>query len=506
MVNSIRCVRLFALLLAPCLIVPMLHAPGFAQDFDFTVSPEEVPCCDESGIQAIVWHGNETRMSIRRLAAYCAPVLWFSPDEPLLNGTEGRDIMLPEAFPFDETAESPVVYYRIRTILRDPGQKGQVYTPGSEDKNDSEIDLRLVAGIDLDFFFYYRSEAGLGGHQHDVESAEFQLFVWRRENCDDCRYSLVVSKVTGKAHGLSWYDNTLGIDEYTNFPMHILVEEGKHASCTDKNGDGYFTPGYDVNRRVNDAWAVRDVIRGGALFTAGFEAWMAKVRRPEYRVFPPLPEDSPLREEYSENGVYAPDNAIYELRPFPHIDEAPPDLYRFFADKGDPHWPDIHNSTTLDDFKRWTDTENFVKSLSFNLYADGDLGFSVVLPLFIIKNFEDPMAGGYLLNRLIAKDEKLRDFSWMLLYTKSASRWMDGYFSAGVEWDEYDLPNGEGTDRRTDFVLESGIKFRASLSHSPFKFMTKLTDFWGIRFGAKTKGFFDVERITYVVEFGGGTW
>ena len=36
--------------------------------------------------------------------------------------------------------------------------------------------------------------------------------------------------------------------------------------------------------------------------------------------------------------------------------------------------------------------------------------------------------------------------------------------------------------------------------------MTKLTDFWGIRFGIKNKGFFDVENITYVIEFGGGTW
>jgi hypothetical protein len=310
------------------------------------------------------------------------------------------------------------------------------------------------------------------------------------------------------AHGLSWYDNTLGVDESTNFPMHILVEEGKHASCTDKNGDGYFTPGYDVNRRVNDAWAVRDVIRGGALFTGGFEAWMAKVRRPEHRVFPPLPEDSPLREQYSENGVYSPENAIYELRPFPHIDVVPEDLYRFFADKGDPEWPTINASTTFEEFKRWTDTENFVKSLSLNLYADGELGLSLVFPLFIVKNFEDPMAGGYLLNRIIVKDKQFRDFSWMLLYTKSASRWIDGYFSAGVEWDKYDIPNVTPamTDMKTDFVLETGIKFRALLSHTPLKFMTTLTDFWGIRFGIKNKGFWDVNNITYVVEIGAGTW
>ncbi|MCK5452761.1 MAG: hypothetical protein KAJ16_00285, partial [Calditrichia bacterium] len=270
----------------------------------------------------------------------------------------------------------------------------------------------------------------------------------------------------------------------------------------------YYTPGYDVNRRVNDAWAVRDVIRGGALFTGGFEAWMAKVRRPEHRVFPPLPEDSPLREKYTEAGVYSPDNAIYTLRPFPHINQAPSDLYRFFADKGDPVWPAITVETSLEQFKRWSDSENFVKSLSISLYADGDLGLSFVFPLFIVKNFEDPMAGGFLVNRVIIKDKKLRDFAWMLLYTRSASRWIDGYFSAGVEWDVVDLPEigPDATETKTDFVLESGIKFRALLSHSPLKFMTKLTDFWGIRFGVKNKGFFDIKSLQYVVEIGAGTW
>ncbi len=501
--HSIRSVVMFLILLTF-----ILSEQGYSQKFDFTIEAEDVPCCDESGIRAIVWHGNDTKMTINKLASYCAPVLWFSPDEPLLMEAEGKEIRLPEPFPFEDDPEKPVVYYRIRNILRLPDADGPAYFPDSTNQNRSVIDLKQIAGIDLDFFFYYHAEEGLGGHKHDVEFAEFQMIVWPRENCEKCKYNLVITKVTGKAHGLSWYDNTLGVDEYTNFPMHILVEEGKHASCTDKNADGYYTPGYDVNRRVNDAWAVRDVIRGGALFTGGFEAWMAKVRRPEHRVFPPLPEDSPLREKYTEAGVYSPDNAIYTLRPFPHINQAPSDLYRFFADKGDPVWPAITVETSLEQFKRWSDSENFVKSLSISLYADGDLGLSFVFPLFIVKNFEDPMAGGFLVNRVIIKDKKLRDFAWMLLYTRSASRWIDGYFSAGVEWDVVDLPEigPDATETKTDFVLESGIKFRALLSHSPLKFMTKLTDFWGIRFGVKNKGFFDIKSLQYVVEIGAGTW
>ena len=62
------------------------------------------------------------------------------------------------------------------------------------------------------------------------------------------------------------------------------------------------------------------------------------------------------------------------------------------------------------------------------------------------------------------------------------------------------------SDSKTDFVLETGIKFRALLSHTPLKFMTKLTDFWGVRFGVKNKGFFDINSLQYVVEIGAGTW
>ncbi len=97
-------------------------------------------------------------------------------------------------------------------------------------------------------------------------------------------YQLYLLQATAKAHALSWYDNiykvnTDNLNIELELPFHILVEEGKHASITDMNGDGYYTPGYDVNVRTNDAWGLRDVIRTGELFSAQFEAWMAKVRR-----------------------------------------------------------------------------------------------------------------------------------------------------------------------------------------------------------------------------------
>jgi hypothetical protein len=498
-------IMLFAVLAAVALLIG--QAAAERQMASFEIRPEDVPCCDHALIQAIVWSGRDSLMTIENLAAHCAPVLWFSPDEPLLGDTEGKDLRLPRPFPFEEDPGGPVVYYRVRNLIV-TGEEETAYMSDSADRGKSVVDLSNVVAVDLDFFFYYQAEAGFGGHVHDVESVEFKILIWRRPQCADCPFNLVVTRAVGKAHGVLCYDNTLSMDEYTKFPLHILVEEGKHASCTDKNADGYFTPGYDVNRRVNDAWGVRDVLRSGALFTGNYRAWMTKVRTPTYRVFPPLPSDSPLRERHSENGRYAPDNAVYELRPFPSAEKAEPDLKPFIADKGDPDWPDAEEAYSLRHIIEWDDAESFVKSVSLSVMADGDLGIAVVLPFFILKTLEDPIAGGYLCHRVYFKDKRLRDIGYMLHYTPSASRWVDGYLSAGWEWDQYDVQSDGrwSTSTRSDFVLETGIRFRANLRHSQFGFLSFLTDFWGIRAGVKNYGFFDIDRLTYVFEIGSGTW
>jgi len=468
----------------------------------------KLPCCDFSEVPGVIWWGNDPKISLHDLARYCAPILWFSPDEPLLNDAEGVDIRIPEPFPFEGPSEGPVVYYRFRTILQRPDGRGPAYTPLSDDRGDNLIELGETAGIDLDYFFYYSEESGLGRHDHDVESAEFKIAVWRRDQCPDCRYALLVTRVIGKAHGILWYDNTLEIDPSAKFPMTILVEEGKHASCTDKNGDGYFTPAYDVNRHPNDAWGVRDVMGAGLLFSGGFQSWYAKVRNDEHRVFPPLPEDSPLRQRFMKEGRYAPDYAQYSLRPFPSAEKAQPNLVHFIADKGDPNWPLVEEATDLKKFARWVDADSFSRSLAIAYRYDGKPGFSFSFPLLIVKNFEEPLAGGFILHRIYFKDKNLRDFGWMLHYTRSASRWADGYFSAGIEWDRFDSPEGSETTQTTErhFVFETGVKFRFGLERGVFKFLTKLTDFWGIRLGIKNTGAFDISRLTYVVEIGAGTW
>jgi hypothetical protein len=145
-----------------------------------------------------------------------------------------------------------------------------------------------------------------------------------------------------------------------------------------------------------------------------------------------------------------------------------------------------------------------VESLSISLYEDGDLGFSIVFPFFVIAHLNDPMTGGYLVHRMYFKDENLRDWGWMITYMPSASRWIDTYIGAGYEAEAVDNADGS-TSRSRDFVMETGVKFRVNIAHSPRKFLP-FTDYWGFRAGIKNRGFWSVDRLTYVLEFGAGSF
>ncbi len=475
---------------------------------------EHNECCQiENGYQ-IIWSGSNPIMTYQELASYCGPILWFSPDEPNLERATGKDIRIPMAFPFEEQTDSPLVYYMVRTLLtRGSSEVSPIYQDDPA-RIKTQIDLRKLVGIDLDYFFYYPTEEGLGAHKHDVEATFVKIFVHHCKNCTEDSYALYIERTIAKAHGLQWYDNTLVTDEYTEFPITILVEEGKHASCTDKNHDGVYTPTFDVNQRINDAWGVRDIMRSGGLYSGGFQAWMAKVRRLDGRVFPPLPDDSPLIETFSVDGVYAPDNAIYQVRPFPRpgdVDqEKEPKLIHFVDDKGDEDWPKILEANGLRSVTRWMDEEHFINSLSFSYRYDGlnhgsrdhTGGLSIMFPLLVVKNVSDPIAGGWFINRIYLKDKGLRDIAWNLVYTPSASRWVDGYFAIGREWDEDDAGVVHA-----DWMTETGVKFRLNMSHTPLSFLSVLgTDFWGVRVGVKNKGLFNWESIGYAIEIGAGVW
>jgi hypothetical protein len=463
----------------------------------------------------VFWEGTKPLMYVDELAAYCAPIFWFSPDEPELKEKEGKDIRIPAAFPFDEQVDSPVVYYQIRDILATSDSGAFRRNPDNIGK--SILDLSQLAGLNIDYNHYYKFEVGLGKHNHDTEQCQFKIYVHTyQDSLKMTHYQLYLIQTTAKAHALSWYDNIYKVNKDNlntelEIPFHIMVEEGKHASVSDMNGDGYYTPGYDVNVRTNDAWGLRDVIRTGELFSSQFMAWMAKVRTPQYRVFPPLPPNSPQRKKYERNGVYAPDNAIYELRPMPAPEKALPDqvLAKDMSGYYTSGWPEVNKVTSVDKFFDWWEAENFIHSLGIAARVDNSQwGISFSFPLLIVKNVEAPLVGGWVVNRIYLQDKHWRDFGWNLLYTPSASRFLDPYFSLGFEQDKYDVEEDGMTTikKRMDFVFETGIKLRGNVKYSPLKFLTVLADLWGVRFGIKNRGFMRIDELTYVFEIGAGVW
>jgi hypothetical protein len=472
--------------------------------------------CDFSSIPGVVWFGTQRQMTLNQLASYVAPVYWFSPDEPLLNQMERDSIRIPEALPFEDAPDRPVAYYQFDHLLVNEAYEDSTYLPAANKAN-STLDLQHTGAFKLHFYAYFSSEVGLGAHQHDMEAVEFKGLVLRSSGpfireatdavCSEETYVVFITRVSAKAHGIIWFWNVIDTDAETRFPMHILVEEGKHGTATDKNGDGYFTPGYDVSRHINDAWGIRDNIRSGQLVSGGYQAWMTKVRQPEHRVYPPLPEDSPGRARLARRGYYDDPYVEYEIRPLPPKELAEYDdhLYHFMNDKQVDGWPLIRTGESAEDVLGWVDEGSVVKSLAISLYTDGDLGLSFVFPFFILKNLETKISGGFLVWRLYFKDKDLRDFGAMILYANSASRWIDSYLSFGYEWFTEDLEGG-GTQDFDDFVFETGLKFRVQLGTSPLKFLTALTDFWGFRAGIKNYGFTDIDRLTYVFEFGAGAW
>jgi hypothetical protein len=470
--------------------------------------------CDYSKMPGVIWWGPARRMSLQRLASYAAPVYWFSPDEPSLDGRSGLDIRLPQIIPGEPVVDSPVVYYQFDEILSRADSDGPGYIPDPANKAAAEVDLHNIGAITLGVFAYLAEEVGLGAHPHDLEATSFKIMVARDSAarfrkysapCSTLNYLLIITRTSAKAHGLRWFWNIVQTDAATTFPMHLLVEEGKHGIATDKNGDGYFTPGYDVNVRINDAWGVRDNMATGLMATGGFESWMEKVRRPEHRVVPPLPDDSPLLPAFRRRlrGVR---NAVYELRPLPPADIAGSDegLHHILAGHTIADWPKLGELTSGSQWQDFMDEARALKSLSISFRMDGDLGFSFVFPLLIVSHVQEPMTGGYLVHRMYFKDSHLRDFGWMIMYTPSASRWLDTYLSAGAEKNgEVDSTTGV-TTKDWDFAFEWGLKFRVNMAHTPAKFLTFLTDYWGLRAGIKNRGFFKINDLTYVIEIGAG--
>lgn len=481
-------------------------------DWTFADNPE--PIIDDLE-PLMIWKGTDSLMKVSDLVAYCAPIFWYSSDEPELQRKSGKDIKIPAAFPFDTKSDSPVVYYQITNIITKKNAVKKVLKKDYFDFGNSVIDLSKVKGFEINYNHYYLFEAGLGSHKNDTEQSQFQFTAYSYKDKENVKqYVIFLLRITAKAHALEWYDNIYQIDInniYYEFslPFNILVEEGKHASCTDMNGDGYYTPGYDVNVRKNDAWGLRDIIRSGELFSSDFQSWMAKVRKPEYRVMPPLPADSKLRENYSHDGIYAKYNSVYQLRPMPSPDKAKTDkllrhdmesYYKEFT-------PFISEKSSENAFVDWFIDNNFINSVGISYRIGQNRGFSVCFPLLILKNVEAPLIGGWLVNRVYFEGPELNILGYNILYTPSASRFLDPYFSMGVEVDKNILEDStDSQSYQPEFAFETGIKIRANVTYSPLKFLSFLSPFWGVRLGIKNLGFINIDNFNYIIEIGAGVW
>ena len=214
-----------------------------------------------------VWMGREPKVRVAEIALRVAPILWFTPEEPHIL----RENATPMVLPCDARSESPVVYYR-RT-----------------DANSTSEWLTMEhPRLELEYYFYYLHDYGSGCHSNDLESATMTLSFRRVDNAGTTFFAVSLDLLVGAAHGSDWYENRLDLTkegaEDMSLPPTLLVEEGKHAVAPDRNADGQYTPGYDVNDSTNDAWGVRDVMGSGYFWGNAYRAELTKPRHGTNRV------------------------------------------------------------------------------------------------------------------------------------------------------------------------------------------------------------------------------
>ena len=466
-------------------------------------------CLDSNGI---ILKTNENRLTLDSLAVLAAPIFWFSPDEPNLYD-EGR-IGLPTAFPFDAASSSPIVYYKIKRIYT-VEQRIRMRQSMEVAGRSQSLDLSKISGLEIEYYCYYPNESGVGGHPHDIESVSLQIQIHKDLSCTEHQYVIEVKRIIARAHGLYWFENALNVDEQTVLPISILVEEGKHANCTDKNADGIYTPGFDVTEKVNDAWGVRDIISTGKLFTGGFQGWMAKERTPKSILLPPRSHNTASIEKIKKRFPVFEMQNRYQVRQFPNYSDSMEDklLKEKIKEKKYRDWPKISASVEADRNILKLSKENKLRNkwgISYRFDSEGVLSFSA--PLLLFRHVEAPMTGGWFYNKFYTGggDSFGNTLSVALghqiQHTNSASRWIDSYMGVGYEIVDLDYEMGS-TDMRTYLVTEIGMKIRLNITKTPFRFLKFLgTDYWGIRFGWKNLGFSPFVHSGFVVEIGAGAF
>ena len=449
----------------------------------------------------IVWQGSE-RLGLGAIADLLAPMLWFSADEPLL--AEGYP-PIPTPHPCDAAAAGAVVYYQVTELT----YRGQ--TPVGRPEEDDEAFVDKVESFILKYYFYYPEDSGVGGHTHDLETAEFEVWL---EGDGDCRRVRLAS-VEALAHGSRWYSNSLKIRPDTRYPVTLFVEEGKHATAPDRNSDGSFMRGYDVTERVNDAWGVRDSLGQGVLLSSGYASEMTKPRTQAFRLLPPSPIDRHVTPRLRSYRDGEPSMGRYELRPANTIAacaEIPVDRARLITMMKEHRFG-------LDELPTQYEAGSTTRALSELSLPESWLSASLRVTnrrpgaALIFKGLD--LREGWIVPRVTVSAS---DATGEILFTPSASRWADYYVSAGARRqyvttrESRTVESEEGPQEivlvvppNWKIVFETGFRFRARLPSKVRPFVLGYS-FGGLRFGLQALGFSRVEQFRFIWEIGAGAW
>lgn len=458
------------------------------------------PCvCPDANAPAatpgVVWRGTAPGPDLPALARLLAPILWFSADEPLIVL---RRQPIPQPHPCDRPARGPVVYYQATDVVL----RSDEHVDGS-----GEADPRFFEKVDhlvLKYFFYYDEDRGLRPHAHDLEA--ITLLVYLERTADGCA-QVRVRRVEGLAHGLDWYSNVLRVEADTIFPVTVLVEEGKHASVPDRNGDGVWTPGYDVNARINDAWGLRDVLGSSVLLGSRYRSSMSKPRVDAFRLLPPDDVATCSGPGVRRAGVQAGVQGglgRYELRAATTVPLCQPSgpeperlrrmmrYHRFGRE-----WPAEQHGSDL--ARALSDPENTFRWVSgVNARVDSNrVGATVQGPGFDLREF-------WLVPRAHLVG---RGWGVEALVTPSASRWADWYAAMGYERGLAPRSNAAADAGRvfSGFGAEAGLKFRVA-TDGKARWALLGYRFGGVRLGLRTSGFSPVRNLRFVVEIGAGAF
>jgi hypothetical protein len=441
--------------------------------------------------------------------------------------------------------------------------------------------LRQIKEFVIRYLFYYPNELGARSHPHDLESVELRVVVEQADERGDPRASdpvcrqIRVATLYGAAHGLGLYTNVLDLgsvmrdrlDETSQvveatsrrvpvspgpggrptvppitdqpqalvarlirsdpfWPLMVLVEEGKHASAPDRNGDGMYTPNYDVNRFASDAWGVRDTMRSRqlspifradtfkkrvpeiAVDDAGTlrqaqtqEAWAAQAFsryvRYHYRLRRPTEDGEVCGDAFRDVDDRNASMKEYANDLIRRLGHGRPD--RVLAGKAFCGDTTVHSRVNVVDLMStlgfggaYNGFTHWWERISASARFDGGTGWAVTIPV----GLQVPGLGGWMVGRVSGPwpSETARK-SMDLVYLPSASRFADWYAAGGLDYGRYESATEVEDGNR--FAIETGVKFRFPLPDWGM--------FFGGRIGIRANGK-SLDRQRLVFEVGAGIW